>query len=449
MIYCFIFSLPGPESLLQDGTEGQTRLVRQPDGKILCYQWTKDKWECVGDVMGASGGTKETSGKSLFEGKEYDYVFNVDITDSGPPIKLPYNICDDPWVEAQKFIHKHDLPQVYLEQVANFIITNANITTTSSASVDFADPFTGEGRYIPGSGPTRTPAPSVDVNFRERSNAGGAINVDPFTSGDSYSSIKTDFMVKKHIPNWNYITFDVYDSGKILDKLKDFNSQAEDNGMRMSDDVLAGVVKLVDQPAAENNTYVTSLKTMLQWPKDKRFPVLDVARLAVRNQGTCTLLGASDFINLITVNLTSLPANQLMSIRALNNMMIHGWGRGLVETKIDEITNQISSITQGTSNLQIAIASFFLNQSISQREMPSDEICTTLTISLVKFFEWGSDPEAMYLAYQTVGNLITVASATTLSIIKTVDSFREQLDRNRTALFSKLSEISTELAEKL
>lgn len=66
--------LPGPESLLQEGTEGQTRLVRQPNGKILCYQWTKNSWECLGDVMGASGGTTETSGKSLYEGKEYDFV---------------------------------------------------------------------------------------------------------------------------------------------------------------------------------------------------------------------------------------------------------------------------------------------------------------------------------------------------------------------------------------
>jgi phospholipase A-2-activating protein len=64
-----VTDLPGPESLLQEGTEeGQTRLVRQPNGKILCYQWTSGKWECVGDVMGAAGGTNETSGKSLFEG---------------------------------------------------------------------------------------------------------------------------------------------------------------------------------------------------------------------------------------------------------------------------------------------------------------------------------------------------------------------------------------------
>jgi phospholipase A-2-activating protein len=155
--------LPGPESLLQDGNEeGQTRLVRQPNGKVLCYQWTNGKWECVGDVMGAAGGTNETSGKSLFEGNykinentfeiiklsstgiEYDFVFNVDIEDGKPPLKFPFNRTDDPWLAAQKFIHKNDLPQVYLEQVANFIIKNANLTSMPASNQGFADPFTGK-----------------------------------------------------------------------------------------------------------------------------------------------------------------------------------------------------------------------------------------------------------------------------------------------------------------
>lgn len=122
--------LPGPESLLQNGTEGQTRIVRHPDGKILCYQWTKGEWQCLGDVTGASGGSQETSGRVLYEGKEYDFVFNVDLSDTEPAIKLPYNKGEDPWLVAQKFIHKHDLPQVYLEQIANFVIKNASIGGT-------------------------------------------------------------------------------------------------------------------------------------------------------------------------------------------------------------------------------------------------------------------------------------------------------------------------------
>lgn len=44
-------------------------------GSIICYQWSNGKWHSLGDVVGANGGTQQTSGKTLFEGKEYDFVF--------------------------------------------------------------------------------------------------------------------------------------------------------------------------------------------------------------------------------------------------------------------------------------------------------------------------------------------------------------------------------------
>lgn len=117
--------LPGPEALLNAGRDGQTKMIRQPNGKINCYQWAENQWVCLGEITGASGGNQENSGKTLFEGKEYDFVFSVDIKEGSPPIKLPYNLGEDPWIVAQKFIHQHELPQVYLEEVANFITKNS------------------------------------------------------------------------------------------------------------------------------------------------------------------------------------------------------------------------------------------------------------------------------------------------------------------------------------
>lgn len=149
-------------------------MIRYPNGKILCHQWTDGKWVEVGDVVGGSGGSDITSGKTLFEGKEYDYVFSIDVSDTQPQIKLPYNRGEDPWQVAQKFIHKHDLPQSYLEEVANFIQNSSGAPVMPAApSGSYQDPFTGAGRYIPGS----------DTGFS--SNVG---NVDPFTGGSSYST---------------------------------------------------------------------------------------------------------------------------------------------------------------------------------------------------------------------------------------------------------------------
>jgi hypothetical protein len=41
----------------------------------------------VGEVVDAIGQSR----KQLYNGKEYDYVFDVDIGDGVPPLKLPYN----------------------------------------------------------------------------------------------------------------------------------------------------------------------------------------------------------------------------------------------------------------------------------------------------------------------------------------------------------------------
>jgi phospholipase A-2-activating protein len=50
--------------------------------------------------------------KQLFEGVEYDYVFDIDIGEGMPPLKLPYNVSENPYTAAQQFLYKHELDQV-------------------------------------------------------------------------------------------------------------------------------------------------------------------------------------------------------------------------------------------------------------------------------------------------------------------------------------------------
>lgn len=207
--------------------------MRQNDGKIMCYQWSAGEWLCVGDVTGAAGGSQQQSGKKLFEGKEYDYVFSVDISDTGAPLKLPYNCSEEPWLVAQKFLHTHELPQSYLEQVANFIIKNSESQNPSSQPAGgqsaYADPFTGEGRYIPGS--------SVQQQMQQNVGGGGASQfVDPFTGASSYrtaaaqqdapsTAISAGAGVgartpQKHFPHSEYTTFGACDPTKVLVKIR-------------------------------------------------------------------------------------------------------------------------------------------------------------------------------------------------------------------------------------
>lgn len=269
--------LPGPEALLQRGREDQTKMIRHPDGKVICYQWSNGKWNSLGDVVGAAGGTQESSGKTLFEGKEYDYVFTVDISDTMPALKLPYNRGEDPWLAAQKFIHKHDLPQAYLEQIANFVITNAanGAVPETVGSSSYQDPFTGGSRYVPGS----------NDGFR---GVGG--NVDPFTGGSSYSSQSTadrpqvtftsssglnsdptnGNSTAKHFPFSEYTSIDTCDPIKVLDKLKSFNGSINES-LRVADDELTQAIKLAVGDHSSSNASITALKRLLCWPKGESF----------------------------------------------------------------------------------------------------------------------------------------------------------------------------------
>ena len=122
-----IDELPGPEALYQPGKrEGQTLMIKEGPDLAFCYQWSssKNKWEKIGQVVGGSGGSQVTSGKQLYRGKEYDYVFSVKLDEDKEPLKLPFNVTEDPWHVARKFILDNDLDALFLDQVANFIINN-------------------------------------------------------------------------------------------------------------------------------------------------------------------------------------------------------------------------------------------------------------------------------------------------------------------------------------
>ena len=61
----------------------------------------------IGDVVGNNDNVK--TGKAVLHGKEYDYVFNIDIGDGIPALKLPYNNDQDPYHVAQVIIHPHQV----------------------------------------------------------------------------------------------------------------------------------------------------------------------------------------------------------------------------------------------------------------------------------------------------------------------------------------------------
>lgn len=137
-------------------------------------------WKKVGDVVGQPkakdpSGRGKDGGKVMFEGVEYDHVFHIDI-DEGVVLKLPYNNGQDPYRVAQDFIYKHQLPQDYLDQIANFIIQNSRGGGIVMEQGSNCDPLTGGNAYVSGSG-----------GVQASSFTGGGTG-DPFTGGNAYVS---------------------------------------------------------------------------------------------------------------------------------------------------------------------------------------------------------------------------------------------------------------------
>ena len=54
--------------------DGQTKMVKDGKGKVELYSWeaATSLWKKVGDVVGSSGGSQATSGKTLYEGQVGD-----------------------------------------------------------------------------------------------------------------------------------------------------------------------------------------------------------------------------------------------------------------------------------------------------------------------------------------------------------------------------------------
>lgn len=115
-----ILSSPGKK-------EGQVVVVKSSSGVIEAYQYSAGQWSKIGDVIDSSSNTNQ---KIEFEGKLYDYVFDVDIQEGAPVLKLPINVNDNPYEVADKFIELHELPSSYRSQIINFILENTRSTSS-------------------------------------------------------------------------------------------------------------------------------------------------------------------------------------------------------------------------------------------------------------------------------------------------------------------------------
>lgn len=164
--------LPGREYLqrARGKKDGQTIMVREDDGSVSAHTWSMSKswseplhesrpcsnvvdageqrWQHVGTVVDAVGSNNQKTG---YLGKMYDFVWDVALEDGAPSYKLPYNLSDNPYEVATKFLADHELPVAFMDDIVKFIRQNtAGATIGGPSDVGGPDPFGTENRYRPG-----------------------------------------------------------------------------------------------------------------------------------------------------------------------------------------------------------------------------------------------------------------------------------------------------------
>ncbi|KAF3034362.1 hypothetical protein E8E11_000739 [Didymella keratinophila] len=387
--------LPGPEFLTQrSGTkEGQVQMISEANGNISAYQWSMaaNQWVNIGTVVDSAG----SGGRKIsHNGKEYDYVFDVDIEEGKPPLKLPYNLNQNHYEVARKFIEDNELPLTYLDQVANFIVQNTQGATLGQSSGQGADPWGSESRYRPGdanevrSQPPPTPA------------------------------------APKILPQKDYLPIATGNYDVIFKKLQEFN-QALINDGRKGVSLNPSDIEQLDKTVAAlkngvgKNVQLAGLdllvKAATEWPTEKRLPALDLVRLALLLEEPAAYL-VSPEQNLVrglvdsgVFAAESPPNNTMMAVRIVSNLLQTDKGRLLASTEFDSIYPLVAPfLTASNRNLIIALTTLYINYSVLLTSENNADRALSLLDDLGKILNSAADSEAVYRALVATGTLLSL-----------------------------------------
>ncbi|KAL3231310.1 hypothetical protein RNJ44_00345 [Nakaseomyces bracarensis] len=349
--------------------EGQVVVVKTPQGVIEAHQYSNGQWMKVGDVVGSS--TAGNDKKTEYEGKMYDYVFDVDIEEGQPPLKLPVNTTDNPYLVADKFITKYELPDSYKDQIVNFIIKN-----TSGMSLD--------NTSVPPQAPQETAPPT---NHSTSSN----MKVLP---------VKTILQVNSYNP-------DTLFNG--VAKINDTENTLNDEDLAL---IGTGLHSLQESWEVLYNYATKMLNT---W--NNKTPAFDIMRLIVEFLPDADNI--SEFIEhgMGNKDITITMLTVRILINSFGNKI---WGKELLgspkvyENVFETIDTMYPSATQKKSQtLAIAVSTLLYNYSVMAITDPNGanilpSIADNINNKFAPLEEYQTSEEAAYRLLVAFGNLATI-----------------------------------------
>ena len=461
--------LPGLEALAIPGRmEGQPLMISN-NNEIEVYQWDSlaSKWTKIGVAVGSSDAAGGSSSKKVtYLGKEYDYVFDIELDDiGGQKLKLPYNLNENPYLTAQNFIHQNELSQYFLDQIAQFIIKNTEGQTISAAdtSSQAYDPFTGGNRYVP---------PTSYTNGRNGHQSNGKPSTygatDPFTGSSAYCSSTTTAPTStptttsssaEYYPHLNFLNFDQKNLDALFKKLRELQQQVSVDvksdliSNKSNLELLENLMNHINDSNTGNeiNDQIDLLFQMIDvWPKESVFPLLDLTRILVLSKNTAEYIFRNQSIEYLVSKKQQTSSNyyydilfRLLSEDNLTNSMLViriicnlfkplessaelNTNKKLLSFMLNErvnLLNRLQSVNRAVTNknYQIAFSTLVLNYVILFKKLVgvnenfSGTYVTDMLFEMIEFMNnpdltnamltW--DSEAIFRMLVTIGNLVS------------------------------------------
>lgn len=368
-------------------------------------------------------------------------MFDVDIEDGAPPLKLPYNLSQNPYEAATKFIHDNELPISYLDQVANFITTNtqgATIGNTSQPSQP--DPWGSDARYRP-----------------EDANA-SVSNADPPRPPPS----------AKLLPQKTYLAITNTALPKLFAKIEETNAGLLSSGQKdvcLNPEGLSTLRDLqaylekkerstsipnseANSPTVVDDAFPIISTVATRWPYAQRLPGLDLLRLLASEMTVVSHQSANE-TNIITLLMKSVKPSEglssknhlMMFIRFCANIFQTSKGRAVA---IEEwrpiwviIENTINDIGKGDRNVAVAATTVWINYAVlitqATAEIPDGfELALGVLEAAQAALQRETDAEVVFRALVAIGTLleagvdeVKTAARDVLTIGSTVQKVRD------------------------
>lgn len=387
----------------------------------------------VVDAVGSSGKKVEYNGQSC------DYVFDVDIQDGVPPLKLPYNLSQNPYEAATKFLGDNELPLTYLDSVANFIVENTKGATLGQGSGPATGDF-GTGRYQPGDDTQAQEPPTKKVLPQESYLTLATAKFEPVVkkigsiSATMISSGRKDFALN---PTEEATLKRLTDSlGKYIASvpatISSANGVASTQTLDISQHDLALVMKLVNQ-----------------WPDNDRLPGLDILR-CLATSGAVTAITDLSGKSAIDVALQAafhpsagakISENcAMMAFRVIANLFATEEGRRVAYQQAEKVVDYMEGLAglsdaafsggpvgfPGNRNVLVAITTAAVNYAVLgyavskkkvsiEGEGVTPEVFGLMGNVLCTVIKKQSDGEVTYRALVALG---TIASAGYADVLK-------------------------------